>query len=647
MHIPFVPENLKRGILQSVRSAALKTGVTKAFGETRLAHHLRRAYYRRFPLPEEQAQQGPVILKTQYDYDDCERYSVLLIQVPLPANQRHKRIIPLGISYLASYLHKEQPDINIGILDAQVQSLNYYQILSKIIERKWDVIGIGYWTVQEQFAHNLTQAIKAACPDTVLIHGGVHPTIFPEKALNEGGADYVVLSEGEETFAELIAAVRENRPVDNIKGLAYMDEGNFVRTESRPFIKDLDTLPFPAWHLLPIDKYNMPLHVVGGVRMPIIGSRGCPYECAFCCSPLIWARKVRWRSPRNVLDEMKSLHDQYGFKYFHFWDDNLTLNKKYIRELCTLMIEEKVGFRWIGLDRAEHLNRHPDVLKLMQQAGCVGIEVGVESANPDTLLHIHKNQDIDENAIALKHQKEAGLYPLYTCMAFNPGESIAGYYLQKKFLDEAQRGRDWYEHFHPFSFPLYMGQFSTPYPGTELHNEADKLGIVFLNDPEERYHHRINFIPNSLLDDVPLRTIDKLTPEYYYIYLLAVWTALYTVFDHNNTRDEIADYLYDGWRVLNAVFARATGRLTVRQLAVRISEELNWTRTKSYRMTAFTVYIFAQLGVFRSALHHLELEVSPVCYEIPKDKKWQIIEFLRDRGVTGNNLCPDFSIYRG
>jgi len=645
MHVPFVPEKTKRTVLSAVRSAALKTGLTRRFGETRTAHHLRRAYYRRFPLPEELARRGPVVLKMRYPDDECERYSVLFVQVPLPANPRHKRIIPLGISYLASYLMRERPDINVGILDAQVQSLNYYHSLAKITERKWDLIGIGYWTVQAQFARNLTRGIKSACPDTVVVHGGVHPTIFPEEAVDV--ADYVVLHEGEITFTELVDAVRAGRPVDDIEGLAFKRDGEMVRTDPRPFIKDLDSIPFPAWELLPLDKYKMPLHVVGGERMPVIGSRGCPYECAFCCSPLIWKRKVRWRNPARVVDEMEALHDRYGFTYFHFWDDNITLSEKYIRGLCNELIDRKLGFLWIGLDRAEHLNRHPDVLKLMKKAGCVGIEVGIESANPDTLLHIHKNQAVDENYIALKNQREAGLYPLYTCMAFNPGESIVGYYLQRQFLDEAQRGHDWYEHFHPFSFPLYMGQFSTPYPGTELAREAPELGLVLLDDPEELYHHRINFIPNSLLDDVPLRTIDKLTPEYYYIYLLAVWTALYTVFDYNNTRQEIVDYLFDAWRLLNALFARATGRFTVRQLALRMSEELDWPMTKSLRMTAFTVYIFGQLGVFRSAIDHLDIEVTPVCYDIPADKRWQIVEFLREKGVTIKNLCPDFSVYRG
>jgi len=645
MRIPFVPEKIKRSVLYVLRSFALKSGLVRLFGESRLAHRLRRAYYRRFPLPEELSKRGPTILKMRYPEDDGSRFSVLLIQVPLPANERHKRVIPLGISYLASYLMREYPELNVGILDAQVQSLNYYSMLKKITERKWDIIGIGYWTVQEQVAHNLTRGIRSACPDTVIVHGGVHPTIFPEDSAEV--ADYVVLNEGEITFAELVDAVRHDRPVDGIAGIAYKKDGEIVQTEPRPFIEDLDSIPFPAWELLPLEIYKNPLHVVGGERMPIVGSRGCPYECAFCCSPLIWKRKVRWRDPRKVVDEMIALRDQYGFCYFHFWDDNMTLNVKYVTGLCNILIEEDLGFKWIGLDRAEHLNRHPELLKLMKDSGCVGIEVGVESANPDTLLHIHKNQAIDENYIALENQRKAGLHPLYTCMAFNPGESIVGYYLQKQFLDEAQRGHEWYKHFHPFSFPLYMGQFSTPYPGTELYEQAPNLGVILLDDPEERFHHRINFIPNSLLDDVPLRTLDKLQPEHYYMFLVVVWTSLYTVFDHNNVRQELVDYLYDAWRLLNAVFARATGRLTVRQLAIRVSEELNWPMTKSLRMTAFAVYLFAQLGVFRSALYHLDLDIKPVCYEISADKKWQIIDFLREKGVTSRNLCPDFFVYRG
>ncbi len=636
---------IKSDLLRFIRTTAIGTGLSRVIGGTRFAHRLRQSYYRRFPLPRVRMPGDPIVLKMQYP-EDTERFSVLLVQVPLPANERHKRIIPLGISYIASYLREKMPDVNVGILDAQGQSLNYWETVTKIVERKWDVVGISYWAVQAHFARNVSLAVKSRYPDTVVVHGGIHPTVAPHEALES--ADYVVLHEGEETFYELIKALR-NGTTDpsTVRGTAYKKDGETIRTEPRGFISDLDSLPFPAWDLLPIERYKMPLHVVGGERLPIVGSRGCPYECSFCASPFMWKRRVRWRSPENVLAEMKEIIKRYGVCYFHFWDDNLTLKPDFIRRLCELIIEEQLDIKWIGLDRAEHLNRHPELLKLMKKAGCVGIEIGIESANPDTLLHIRKHQEVNENHIALINQREAGLYPLYTCMAFNPGESITGYYIQREFLDEAQEGYDWYEYFHPFPFPLYMGQFCTPYPGTRLYEEAPELGLVLIDEPEERYHHKINFVPNSLLEDVPARTINQLDAGHYYLYLLATWTAFYTEFNMRNTRDELAHRLYDSWRFLNAYFGRCEGRFTVRQLAVQLAEHLNFNFNKSVRLTAFTTYMLGQLGIVRSALYHTDLKIEPRCYEIPGDRKWQITDLLNDMGVTPKKMVVDFSLYPG
>jgi len=637
-------DKIKSGLLRFARTTALRSGLSRLIGDSRFAHRLRQAYYRRYPLAQVRMPGEPIVLKMRYP-DDEQRFSVLLVQVPLPANERHKRIIPLGISYIAAYLSERMPDVNVGILDAQMQSLNYWEAVTKATERKWDVVGIGYWTVQAQFARNLSLAIKSRCPDTVIVHGGIHPTTVPEEALES--ADYVVLHEGEETFHELVKALREGTDVSQVRGIAYMDNGRMVRTEPREFISDLDSLPFPAWDLLPIELYKMPLHVVGGERLPIVGSRGCPYECSFCTSPFMWKRRVRWRSPESVVAEMKAIIERYDICYFHFWDDNLTLKPDYMRRICELIISEKLDIKWIGLDRSEHLNRHPELLELMKESGCVGIEIGIESANPDTLLHIRKHQEVNENHIALINQRKAGLYPLYTCMAFNPGESITGYYIQRQFLDEAQEGYDWYEYFHPFPFPLYMGQFCTPYPGTKLYEEAPSLGLVLLDEPEERYHHKINFVPNSLLEDVPTRTVHQLDADHYYVYLLATWTALYTEFNMRNTRDELAHRLYDSWRFLNAYFGRCEGRFTVRQLAIQLAEYLNLNFNKSVRLTAFTTYILAQLGIVRSALYHTDLEIEPRCFEIPGDRKWQIIDLLNDMGVTPKKMVLDFRLYPG
>ncbi len=617
----------------------------KRIRDTSFGYWLRRTVLRMLGVPETAGLRDLLlegrepILKMQYPGENDSRYSVLLLQLPLPANRRHKRIIPLGISYIAFYLLKKMPEVNVGILDAQCQSLTYNQIVKAITRDKWDIVGISYWTVQAQFAENLSHAIKSMRPQTIIIHGGVHSTLKPEDALKT--ADYCVRFEGEKSFHELGEALSRGKPVKGIAGIAYKENGRMVANPPRPLVKNIDEFPFPAYHLLPIEEYKMPLHVVGGERMPIIGSRGCPYECSFCASPILWQRKVRFRSARNIVNEMKMVIDQYGMKKFHFWDDNFTINRRYVRELCQLIIKEKLGIQWVCLDRAEHINRSRDLLPLMREAGCIGVEIGLESANPDTFLHIHKNQAIEASREAIKNLRGAGLKPLYTCMVFNPGESIVGYYLQKEFLDYAQADYEWFEYFHPFPYPLYIGQFATAYPGTRFYEKIDDLCLQLIEDAEDRYHHQINSIPYSLLNDIPLRTVEGLNEEHYFILLDAVRTGFWTVFPGNSSREELANKLYDVWRFLYPFFKKCDGSLTVRQIALHLSEYLNIPLTKSLRLTAYAVYIFAQLGLIRSAIYHTDYPIKEKVVKVTPARKREILHYLSIVRIKKRNLLSD------
>jgi len=382
----------------------------------------------------------------------------------------------------------------------------------------------------------------------------------------------------------------------------------------------------------------MPLHVIGGERMPIIGSRGCPYECSFCASPLLWKRRVRFRSAENIVEEMKYVIKEYGIKLFHFWDDNFTINRKYVMDVCNAIIEENLCIQWVCLDRAEHITKNADLLPLMRKAGCIGVEIGLESANPDTFIHIHKNQAIEASKDAIKDLNAADIKPLYTCMVFNPGESIVGYYLQKEFLDLAQEGHEWFEHFHPFPYPLYIGQFATAYPGTRFHEEIKDLALPLLEDWEDRYHHQINSIPHSLLDDVPVRNIDKLSEYHYFIFLDAVRTGFWTTFPGNSSREELANKLYDVWRFLYPFFKQCDGRFTVRQIAILLADYLNFSLTKSLRMTAYAVYIFAQLGLIRSALYHTDLKIKEKTVKIPSARIREILSLLSLVNISRKDL---------
>lgn len=571
-----------------------------------------------------------------------EEFNILLIQLPLPSNERVKRIVPMALISIASYLRENLNGINISVLDAQSQNLNYTDIVNVIQGQKWNVVGMGYWTVQYYFACNISMAIKGISPDIKIVHGGVHPSLFPEDALKV--ADYCVIGEGEITFKALIEIIQKNNDdYLELPGLAFKKpDGTIKINKLQQFIQDLDSLPFPSWDLIDVNLYRIPLHITGTPMLPIIGSRGCPYECNFCVSPAIWKRKVRFRSAENIVDEIENIVKTVGVKGFHFWDDNLLLKPKIIERICNLILERNLDIEWVGLSRAEHINRSVSLLPLLKKAGCIGIEVGIESVNPSNYKAINKHQDISDAKLALENQKKAGLFPLYTYMVFNPGETIDGYYFQKQFLDTIQSGLEWFKFFHYFTYPLYLGQFCTPYPGTPLFDHSKELGLILLDEWEDRHHHQINFIPNSLLDDVPVLNA-KIDDNDYYLYFRATITAFWNEFPANIERQEGALLLSQYYSVLYFFFRKCDGSHTLRQIIVSLTRICNTNFTFTARAAALATYIFAQLGIIRSGIHDLAGLISPIKIIVPDDEKKYIKSLLELLAIkTANfNTMPE------
>jgi radical SAM superfamily enzyme YgiQ (UPF0313 family) len=565
--------------------------------------------------------------------------SVLLVQLPFPANRRHKRLVPLGPAYLAAYLIKHSASFHVALLDAHVHNLDEPGILREINSRKWDVIGLSYWTVQRSLAARVTRALRETQPQALIAHGGVHPTLCPAEALET--ADLAVLHEGEETLKEIVDAIAAGRSWRDIAGIAVRSpEGGLsllsgVKTNPERELRDLDGFPYPAIDLLPMEKYSTPLHVVGGQRWPILGSRGCPYGCSFCASPQIWGRRVRFRSAANIVDEMRHVQGRCGISRFHFWDDNFTINPRHTRELCEALVAAKLGVEWVCLDRGEHIHRNAELLPLMRAAGCIGVEVGVESANPDTFAHINKNQDLEQSRLAIVDLKRAGIAPLYTCMAFNPGESIVGYYMQKEMLDQAQQGLPWHNYFHRLPFPVYIGQFATPYPSTEFGARVRENSLVVLDDDEDLFHHQINTIPNSLLDDVPVRTQDgPLSRDHLTILLLGTEAALYREFSLEESRKERNRRLAVIGRYYRAFWQTCDGVRTLRTLAEEMALSQSIAANRSYRYAALAAYMLGQLGALRSATHHCDLPMTVKPIAIPLAARLDVLSAVRAASRT-------------
>jgi radical SAM superfamily enzyme YgiQ (UPF0313 family) len=517
-------------------------------------------------------------------------FNVLLIHPPFAlGNQRHKKILPMNMLYLSAYVMDKFPDVNVEILDGQIKNLCLEDMYERIIEKKWDIIGIGYWTAQAPIAFKLSEFIKKNS-DALLIHGGVYPTVCPEDAVNY--CDYTVMYEGEETFSEIVKIAMKNPPespfnkggLRGINGIAYKENGSIKINPPRNYIKDLDSIPFPRWELVGnIKQYNSPMHVTGGLRLPLIGSRGCPYTCTFCSSPLMWERKVRWRKPEKIADEMEEAIKKLNINQFHFWDDNLMMKKGHIIELCNEIIKRGLKVNWCGLTRASHVIKHKDTLPLMKEAGCVGMEIGIESFTEDSTELVRKGEGIGEMAEASMELERAGIAPLYTHMLFNPGETINGYYQKQLFLNEVNSKNT------AFLADSRLGQASTPHRKTDFEKEAKNLGEVFASDLSHYIHQRINFIPNSLLNDVPVKVNGNRGSP---IKFLEV--ALQAIFDW--TEDMIDNYV----QTANILWDRIDGKKNVKELAGEIKSKLNLSNYHSKMFVSLSIVGLAREGAIRS-----------------------------------------------
>ncbi len=536
--------------------------------------------------------------------------NILLIQPPLPFNERHKKVVPLGLAYLASFLKQKlpKPKVNVSIFDAHILNLTISQTIKEVINRAPKIIGITYWTLQTTAAFTISKAIKEALPNSIIIHGGIHTTALPEESAKY--ADFCILHEGEETLAELIEAIVENKEVKEVKGIAFLEKGGLVRTQTRPFIEDLDTIPFPAWDLLSIERYNTPFHIGGGRRMPVIGSRGCPYNCTFCGSPMMWRRKIRWRRPELVVSEMEEIIKRYKITQIHFWDDNLMMNPEYIVGLCNTILERRLNIKWVGLTRASHVNEHSELLKLMKEAGCVGLEIGIESLNPETYLKMQKGEGLSDMKLAFQNQQRVGLHPLFTFMTFNPGETITGYYLQAKFIQSHVPMAKKYKAFE-LIYPIAIGQFSTPHVGTQFRQEASQLGLVLSEENHDLFHHNINFLPYSLLDDIPVRTSKKNLRIGHYLICFIAMKNWFTISLGTSLLEDLLQFK-EYLRLIKYFFGHCNGDLSLKKIAEGASFDLGIDFKKSLGYSALICIAFSQMGLVRSGVHHLDVSIIPL-----------------------------------
>ncbi|MBI2662855.1 radical SAM protein [Candidatus Woesearchaeota archaeon] len=396
---------------------------------------------------------------------------------------------PLGITTLAAYLIENK--FNVGIIDPLVEGMSTNNLLNYIEEKKPSIIGFSVLTPTFEKAKDIAREIKKKYPDKIMIIGGHHITIFPKESVTENLFDIFVYGEGEITSLELMNFLKTNNydkhkifsETDHLKrinGLIFKENTEIITTSPRELIPDLDMLPFPARHLLKMEEY-IPLPIEYK-RLPAINmmvSRGCPFNCTYCSTHGTFGYKLRFRSPEKVIKEIKHIIEKYGAKQISFWDDVLTVNKKWIHQLCDLIIQEKLDIIWNCYAHANTVDDY--TLKKMKQAGCFCIWYGIEAGDDFLLKMINKGTTLEsiKKAVKLTHDNDIEVRGLF--MIGLPGETPE---LAQKTINFAKELNVDYAQF----------SITTPHVGTKLYDDAHLYGT--LKKDFSRYtQHEAVFVP--------------------------------------------------------------------------------------------------------------------------------------------------------
>jgi len=329
---------------------------------------------------------------------------------------------PLNLMYLAAYLIKHGHEARI--IDLYAEECSERQLLERIRRFDPSLVGFATYTASFDMTAQTAALVKKHFPGIMTVAGGIHASYLPEACLKSGAMDFVVIGEGEATCLELVERLEQGGSVSDVAGIAYRKDGKTVLTGPRPLIEDIDSLPWPAYDLVDFKNYYLGITraVTSLPAASVLTMRGCPYRCTFCSHHYGYGGKVRRRSPRDVVAEIKKLHDDYGIKEFQFEDPSLTSDPAHVREICRLIQANGLDIYWNCNVRANTASE--ELFREMSAAGCRRALLGVESGSQEMLDRMKKGISLDS---VRKTVGLAAKYRMRVNAAFilgTPGETL-------------------------------------------------------------------------------------------------------------------------------------------------------------------------------------------------------------------------------
>ncbi len=366
---------------------------------------------------------------------------------------------PLGLATLAAVL--ENNGFESDIIDAQAMNLSHSD-LSIYLNKTgpYNYIGITATTPEISSAIRVAEIVRSLFPMAKIIIGGVHATVFHEQLVNQGFFDIAVRGEGERVLVDLA----KEKSLHTIENITWRnDAGSVIVNASASTYIDLDLLPNPAYHKLPMHLYRSALGAA--IRHPSIGmitSRGCPGSCSFCFSGM-FGKKIRFLSASKIIEHIEMLYINYGIREISFYDDTFTANKARVIEFCELLIRKDFKMSWSCFARIDTVTL--DLLQLMKAAGCHQIMYGFESSDNSVLTKINKKVSVNSYHQVIAWTNQAGINIRGAFMIGNPGESQESI---RRTIDFSIKS----------GIALAIYNITTPFPGTELYAWAEGNGAL-------------------------------------------------------------------------------------------------------------------------------------------------------------------------
>ncbi|MBF0610981.1 MAG: B12-binding domain-containing radical SAM protein [Magnetococcales bacterium] len=390
-------------------------------------------------------------------------------------NDSYIHWFPQGTAYVAAVLRKAGHQVTL-----YSQDLHHYpdhHLTQWLDEHDYDVVGLGVIAGYYQYKKllKLAEAINASRKRPFFVLGGHGPTPDPAFFMKKTSADAVVMGEGELTVVELVDALANRTPLRQVKGIAFMENGQAIITPTRPLIQDLDTIPLPAYDLFPMEYYRllrMPHCTASDFVMPVLSGRGCTFRCIFCYR---MDKGFRPRSVEGILDEIELLKKNYGITYVAFSDELLMSSESRTEEICQGMIQRGLNVKWDCNGRLNYAK--PALLQLMRQAGCVFINYGIEAMDDEVLQRMHKGLRVRQITKGIEATLAAGISPGFNIIFGNPGDNVQTLNKGVEFLLRYDDGSQ-----------MRTIRPVTPYPGSPLYQMAIDQGL--LRDCEDFYENK-------------------------------------------------------------------------------------------------------------------------------------------------------------